>query len=694
MKRLILITLLSGVLSLSGARGVPAQDSAIRAPNLGINHISAPNDPIADQRYRNALTLGVGWNRWPLYWNDIETTPGSYNWNAYDQLVSNDQRYGLRTDAILLGIPGHQRDGGSIRGLYEPIFSDGTDVPAPGKHPNPKNPYASFVYAAVTRYMPGGTLAAQSGWGGTQGIRVWETWNEPDLPQFWSGTRQDYARLLKVTYLSVRQADALAQVMFGGLAYITAGDYLADTLALIAQDPQHDTYNWYFDMVAVHSYTDARRGARLIAHAKSVLAGYGLERPVWLNESGVPVWDDYPGPTWTANQPSGRRYRGTMEEQALYMIQNTALAWAAGAEVVFVFQLYDDCGNQPMGTNFAPDSGQAGDAYGLFRNDRSSSCFSQSTQPNTPRPAASALYRMAQVFGSRQIRGVTEVNLNSAATVLAFDLSPQQGVAAFGSITAGGSGSNISERAYVMWNRSPDRLVMEVPASGISAQLYDMSNVSYVLSAQEGRYEIGLPSVARGEYPLLTSWEVEQISGDPYILVEQVQQGWTPVDPQLVRIQGTDTQVVAAAIAELPTAAPPEALADIPADIPAELAVVVTPFAPTDIPADAPTPAPTIDLALDHEPPIALMEALPLYSQANFTVRWSGQDGSGIAGFIVWVRVNGGNWEKWLETSDVQADYAGAPGNSYEFALWAVDLAGNWSSNIDLLPQAATIAQP
>ncbi|MCC6803426.1 MAG: hypothetical protein IT319_11110, partial [Anaerolineae bacterium] len=50
----------------------------------------------------------------------------------------------------------------------------------------------------------------------------------------------------------------------------------------------------------------------------------------------------------------------------------------------------------------------------------------------------------------------------------------------------------------------------------------------------------------------------------------------------------------------------------------------------------------------------------------------------------------GGTWEKWLETSAVQADYAGASGSTYEFALWAVDLAGNWSENIDLVPQAVT----
>lgn len=43
-------------------------------------------------------------------------------------------------------------------------------------------------------------------------------WNEPDLASFWSGSVADYARLLKVGYLAARQADSLAQILFGGLA--------------------------------------------------------------------------------------------------------------------------------------------------------------------------------------------------------------------------------------------------------------------------------------------------------------------------------------------------------------------------------------------------------------------------------------------------------------------------------------------
>src|SRR6185369_6672342 len=97
-----------------------------------------------DQRYRNALFLGAGWNRWPLYWDSVERE----TWVNYDQLVANDVRYDLSSDAIFLGTPAQYAAGGSIRGLYEAVFSDGTDTPGAGKQPNPNNPYASFVYSA------------------------------------------------------------------------------------------------------------------------------------------------------------------------------------------------------------------------------------------------------------------------------------------------------------------------------------------------------------------------------------------------------------------------------------------------------------------------------------------------------------------------------------------------------------------
>ena len=87
------------------------------------------------------------------------------------------------------------------RNLYAPIFADGTDSYAPGKPPNPSNPWARFVWRTVSEFK--------------DHIKHWEIWNEPDFSLFWSGSVADYVRLLKVGALAARAADPQARILVG-----------------------------------------------------------------------------------------------------------------------------------------------------------------------------------------------------------------------------------------------------------------------------------------------------------------------------------------------------------------------------------------------------------------------------------------------------------------------------------------------
>ncbi len=616
------------------------QSSTIRASRLGITFISSLDHPANDLRYQRALLLGAAWNRWPLYWDRLEVAPGAFDWTGYDRLVSQDVQHGLSINAILLGRPAFYAQGGGIQGLNVAAFSDGTDTPAPGKLPNPANPWATFVYAAVTRYKPGGILAATQRWPSGAGVTVWEAWNEPDLTMFWSAGVEQYARLLKVTYLVAHQADPNTRVMFGGLAYGNPDqdDWLAKVLAIYAADPARQTYNWYMDQVAVHNYTYARRSGLVVNRIETELAKHGLSRSVWLNESGVPVWDDYPGPVWTASNPAEHRYRATMQQQANFWVASTVLAWASGADVVFYHQLYDDCGNQSSGTNFPPHNGElcangavcAGDAFGLYRNERGEACFSQHPLPGSPRPVAAAFYRLAQIFGQVPFTN-PNINAQDGSTVVSFD-RPSTG-----------------ERVLVMWNRTTADLKLDLPAFGDTAQLYDIGSQDYALTPADGKYTISLPPLTSDNLPGLPSGEVSGIAGAPLILVEKV-------NPLLL-------------------------VTNVP--------LVITPGALTA----TQSPNPTVDPATDTTPPIPTVAPLPVISPPTFTVYWSATDDSGIDHYFIWVRLNGGKWQPWLETAATQGQYTGQSGNTYEFAAWALDLGGNWSLNTDLTPQAMTSVQ-
>jgi hypothetical protein len=617
------------------------EDDYVRAPRLGITFISSVDHPADELRYRRALLLGAGWNRWPLYWDRVELQSGQFNWESYDRLVADDLRHGLHINAILLGRPAFYQDGNSIVGIDRPIFADGTDAPGEGKGINPSNPWANFVYQSVMRYKPGGTLAGALGWGPEDGIRVWEVWNEPDYALFWNGTADQYARLLKVAYIVTHAAYPDARVMFGGLAMNgnLSQSWLSQVLDIYSGDPNREQYNWYMDQVAVHSYTYARRSALVVRQAKSDLARYKLNKPIWLNESGVPVWDDYPGPTWAGADPSARVYRATMQQQAAYVVESTAYAWAEGAEVVFFHQLYDDCGNQPSGTDFPPNDGKLcvgghpcwGDAHGLYRNERGEACFRQHPAPGSPRPSAAAFHMLAQIFGTVSFGNASVKDPYNSGVLIRFDIL------------------NSNKHIYVLWNRTLAKADLSIPAGAQEGDLYTINNQDSVVNPTGGKYTISLLPATRDDYPFLRPGDAAAIGGSPVILVENT------IGSLLAsagdRVEESTEQPVAQATA---------------------------------------APRPTVDPALDKNPPVTAMQTLPPESLPTFNVSWSAQDDSGIEKYLVWVRVNNGDWKPWLETQDTGAQYTGVSGSTYDFAVWAVDLAGNWSPNTDITPQAST----
>lgn len=97
---------------------------------------------------------------------------------------------------------------------------------------------------------------------------------------------------------------------------------------------------------------------------------------------------------------------------------------------------------------------------------------------------------------------------------------------------------------------------------------------------------------------------------------------------------------------------------------------------------EAPIDTPPIFNTLDAGTPTSTMSVLPTTSSTpEFLVSWSGNDdanGSGIAGYTVYVSTNGGAFTPWLEnTTLTEATYLGDVGNTYEFYVTAIDNAGN-----------------
>ena len=561
----LLIAVVLGALSAAAPQATAAAVGD-EGPQFGVVFISSAEDRLPgsgrtssslEQQYQNGLATGATWNRWPLYWFNIEQSPGVFNWAAQDATVLADVAHGLRLDAILLGTPGFYTTNDTARasraprpragqlsldaaeratplGLYAPVFADGTDDFAPGKAPNPANKWAVFTTAAVNRYKPGGVLAQANGWPAGVGVTHWEMWNEPDLAIFWDASVEDYARLLKVGYLATKAADPHATVLFAGLANdYRKLDYYRQVLTILAADPAATGHGFYHDILATHSYFHAWKSWYHVFRARGAMRDFGFEKPIWLNETGVPAWDDYPGPVW---DPSSA-LRATQAEQAAYTIQSALYAVFTGADAVFYFQLYDGCGNQPAGTNFPPHDGGlcdehgqyqgkpcAGDANGLYRNPPDMLCFTQHPQGNTPR-ANLAAYRVLTTY----LTGVTPYWRTRAGEEAACPdpsggpnkTPPQEWIAFYRQSTG--------ERIIGLWTlcgRDETAIVDATSRDGRATLVYADGRTQPV-AAVEGHYVIALPPATnRNPFPGGASPNpFYPIGGSPVLLIEKDDRG-------------------------------------------------------------------------------------------------------------------------------------------------------------------------
>ena len=521
-----------------------------QAPNVqptplkwGINFINSVDHPADDAMFAAGKSTGAQWNRWPLYWHRIERSQGSFDWSEHDQIVSADLANGFNINAILLGTPGFYLNGraptfgelqdaveptGPIQlrsiqtatpqGVREPVFSDGSDVYGPNKTINPNNKWAIFVHEIVNRYKPGGLLAQQNSWPAEAGITYWEMWNEPDFAIFWNGTQEDYARLLKVGYMAAKQADPNAIILSGGLANVEDPEYYSKLLNILRSDPDAQAHGYFHDIFATHSYSNSWQSWFHIWKAQKDMAAHGLTKDVWLNESGVPVWNDYPGPVWDSTS----QFRGSLTETSDYIIQSAFYARYAGADAIFHFQLFDGCGNQPAFTNFPPHNGElcdgsgnfngkpcAGDAYGLFRNRSDAICFSQHPQAGTARPESLAAF---------------QILTNDVGEAVPYWRTRQGEATPLGQPIEiiGLYRLDTKQRVLGIWNRFGSDQVATILAVSDSATLIHADGTRQTITPNGGSYVIPLKGATNQNFTP-DKFNSYMISGETFVLVEKLE---------------------------------------------------------------------------------------------------------------------------------------------------------------------------
>ncbi|HRQ12747.1 MAG TPA: hypothetical protein PK205_05515 [Promineifilum sp.] len=277
--------------------------------------IESFEDPAAAGR------IGAAWTRARFQWAEVQPdSPRDWRPPLDDEELAAELDAGREVVGLLIGIPDWARD---RRGLPR-----GLSLPPD----DPDNTWAAFVTETVSRYEGR--------------IDRWIIWNEPDIADrnapghTWDGTLEEFFQLQRVAYLAAKAANPDAVVHLGAFTYFWDPGYFSRFLDVVIADPEAAANNYYFDVATAHLYFQPNTVYNVLYAFRYLLDAHGLDQPIWLVETNAPPMDD---PYWTVDNWT---LAVSLNEQAAFIPQAIAAAFAGGAERVSVYKLKDTEGDR------------------------------------------------------------------------------------------------------------------------------------------------------------------------------------------------------------------------------------------------------------------------------------------------------------------------------------------------------------
>ncbi len=300
-------------LALVSALGLAGSLAAADRDAFGLN-VHAPRGAKLGPAFDRAAESGVGWIRIDFVWADVERSRGEDDWDDLDAIVAAATARGLAVLALVGYTPAWATDGAAVSGV-------------------PRDPadWADFCARAALRYRGA--------------IRAWEIWNEPNLPVFWSGSREAYLRdILLPAAAAIRAADPTALVGGPALAHHTVDGrdwpgWLLDVAReaggaldfvshhLYAPDDPADVFA---DLSGASPFgDDPSRWNDESPSVREVLAFAGYDGPLWLTETG-----------WVTTRRDETRQKAAYER--FLTLWRAAGEGSGRPEKVFFYELQDD----------------------------------------------------------------------------------------------------------------------------------------------------------------------------------------------------------------------------------------------------------------------------------------------------------------------------------------------------------------
>lgn len=238
-----------------GSSAIPVQTTHLK---LGLCEDYPKESRTIDEARRDLLLLktnGIHYLRIAFAWEAMEPQRGKFDWNFWDDYV----RIASELDIQLIPYV-----------CYTPEWA----ASKPGNDfwrspPLEAAAFGEFMYALASHYRGR--------------VFTWELWNEPDNPEYWTGSVEQFAELIRAGSSAVRRADPNVKVVLGGLAWNLK--FLENLL----QEPGMATN---FDIVNLHSYLEtwspnpAEATQNQVAAADRLLRDFRAQKPLWLAEVG------------------------------------------------------------------------------------------------------------------------------------------------------------------------------------------------------------------------------------------------------------------------------------------------------------------------------------------------------------------------------------------------------------------------
>lgn len=376
--------------------------------------------------------LGVGWERIIFDWtqHQPESADDWHTLNVDDRWLKAADDCQREVVALLKNTPAWATDGtpgiGVPRGLDLPID-------------DPDNLWAVFVRRAVDYYA-------------SRGVQHFIIWNEPDITAEtygyeFEGDLDDYFQMLKVAYLTAKEANPAAIIHLAGTTYWhdvnnDRRPYVERLVERILQDPDAAANNYYFDVLSLHIYFRTDTIYDITNEMREMLDSNGLTgQTIWVNETNAAPTDD---PFWQVVRPV---YQIDLEMQAAFLVQAAALGLAGGIERMAVYKLYDQ--NLPPG----------GESFGIL-----------SPPDRSPRPAYDAWKMVNQTFDD-----VESASLARTETVDVVRLTHRNG-----------------QETIAAWARTGSPTQIRIEALGDKAYQSDQYGNVTILRPDENRYTLML----------------------------------------------------------------------------------------------------------------------------------------------------------------------------------------------------------